>query len=184
MFNSNKPEFINNIENLCSSPNIKKNWINLYHNINNNNNNNNDNINIINYISNIINQQNVNEIILDIIDFIINFGNENIKNEMNKNEFVNKIINLLHNSHSFSQNFQKKLIYLIQIWANKFNNFYNAYCFLKNKGIIFPPLNYIIKTYDNFINDNEIINFNFINNENNNNNNNFINPFKDFIEKI
>ena len=129
MLNINKPDFKNNIENLYLSPNIKKNWIYLYHDINSNNNDYNINKNIINYILYIINQKADNEITLDIIDFIIKFGNENIKNEINKNEFVNQIMNLLHKSHSFSQNFQKKLIYLIQIWANNNNNNNNFYNF-------------------------------------------------------
>ena len=131
-----------------------------------------------------------NELTIDIIAFIMDFGNQNIINLIGQKQFQNIFINLLKSETNAGIENQKKVIYLTQKWAKKFNGnpnltvFGENYNLLKKSGIVFPPETFIIKTYDKFVNKNEIINFNnnqkknIQNNDNefslfNNNNNEF-----------
>ena len=108
----------------------------------------------------------------------MDFGNQNIINLIGQKQFQNIFINLLKSETNAGIENQKKVIYLTQKWAKKFNGnpnltvFGENYNLLKKSGIVFPPETFIIKTYDKFINKNEIINFNNNQNQNIPNNDN------------
>ena len=119
-----------------------------------------------------------NELTIDIIAFIMDFGNQNIINLIGQKQFQNIFINLLKSETNAGIENQKKVIYLTQKWAKKFNGnqnltvFLDNYNLLKNSGIVFPPENFVIKTYEKFVSKNEIINFNNKQNQNESNNDN------------
>ena len=121
-----------------------------------------------------------NELTVDIIDFIIDYGSLKMLNQIAQKQFMDSFLNLLKSETKAGVENQKKVIYLTKKWAQKFSGnqnfsiFQDNFNFLKNNGIAFPPDNFIIKTYDNYISKDDIqIALN--NNQNNNNNNNFIN---------
>ena len=113
-----------------------------------------------------------NGLTIDIIDFIIDFGNQNIINLVSQKHFLELFVNLLKSDAKAGVENQKKVIYLTQKWAKKFYGnknlsiFFDSYNYLKNNGIVFPPQNYVINTYDKFVNKNDIFNQNA--NENSN----------------
>lgn len=119
-----------------------------------------------------------NELTIDIIAFIMDFGNKNYINLIGQKQFQNIFINLLKSETNAGIENQKKVIYLTQKWAKKFNGnqnltiFGDNYNLLKSSGIVFPPETFIIKTYDKFVTKNEIINFNNNQNQNEPNNDN------------
>ena len=115
---------------------------------------------------NLINKENIN-ITLDIIDFLINYGIPEIIELIAKREFLDNILFLLKNKSKSSVEIQKKIIFLTQKWHQKFENsenenlkgFSNNYNSLKKGGIIFPPPSYSVKTYNNYISDDEAKNY-------------------------
>ena len=115
---------------------------------------------------NLINKENIN-ITLDIIDFLINYGIPEIIELIAKREFLANILFLLKNKSKSSVEIQKKIIFLTQKWHQKFENsenenlkgFSNNYNSLKKGGIIFPPPSYSVKTYNNYISDDEAKNY-------------------------
>ena len=119
-----------------------------------------------------------NELTIDIIAFIMDFGNKNYINLIGQKQFQNIFINLLKSETNAGIENQKKVIYLTQKLAKKFNGnqnltiFGDNYNLLKSSGIVFPPETFIIKTYDKFVTKNEIINFNNNQNQNEPNNDN------------
>ena len=136
-----------------------------------------------------------NLLTLDVIDFIIDNGCPKIINLIAQNDFFNSFLNLLKLETNAGKDNQKKVIYLIQKWAKKFSQsgnypiFQQNYNLLKNKGIFFPPENYVINTYNkyfdnknnNYQHNNNISNINIQDNkddfcllkDDNNQNNNF-----------
>ena len=174
--------------------NGKKLWNKIINKINNSN----DNTQIINYLTNLIIKQPNNELTLDILDFIITYGNNNIISLIAEKEFMNKFISLLKKEVNANIKIQMKVIFLIQKWAIKFNNDINSifsifneyYDYLLNKGIVFPPVDNQMETYNKFIKDEEveIINSQYNKNIQNNLNDislpsnltiNYNNPFSD-----
>ncbi len=140
--------------------NGKKLWNKIINKINNSN----DNTQIINYLTNLIIKQPNNELTLDILDFIITYGNNNIISLIAEKEFMNKFISLLKKEVNANIKIQMKVIFLIQKWAIKFNNDINSifsifneyYDYLLNKGIVFPPVDNQMETYNKFIKDEEV----------------------------
>ena len=195
MSSSTGPE-LQNINNIYSSEGKNKNaWQLFYKDINNDS-----------YINSIIfllasnmKQNPKNGLTIDIIDFIIDFGNQNIINLVSQKQFLELFVNLLKSDVNAGRENQKKVIYLTQKWAKKFYGnknlsiFFESYNYLKKNGIIFPPENYIINTYDKFVNKNDIFNasnetgnnnnFNNFNQNNENNNNAGVNN-NNFNHKI
>ena len=123
-----------------------------------------------------------NELTVDIIDLIIDYGSPKILNLIAQKQFLDLFLNLLKAETKAGVENQKKVIYLTQKWAKKFDKnpnfsiFMDNYNFLKSNKIVFPPENFVINTYDKFISQEEIKNclYNNQNNSNNNiNNNNF-----------
>ena len=187
MSSSSGPE-LQNINNIYLSEGQNKNaWQLFYKDINNNS-----YINSIMFLlySN-LKQNPKNGLTIDIIDFIIDFGNQNIINLVSQKQFLELFVNLLKSDVNAGRENQKKVIYLTQKWAKKFYGnknlsiFFESYNYLKKSGIVFPPENYVINTYDKFVNQNDILNnsnesgnnnnfnnYNAVNNNNNNSNNN------------
>ena len=103
------------------------------------------------------------DLILDIIDFLLNFGSQEIIEEIASKDFLNVILSLLKNKSKSGVNIQKKIIFLTQKWHQKFEKdenqnmkgFSDNYNLLKKGGIIFPPQNYQIQTYNNYVSEEE-----------------------------
>ena len=134
-----------------------------------------DNSQIINYLKNLIINQPNNELTLDIIDFIISYGNNRVISLIAEKDFMNKFVSLLKKEVNANIKIQMKVIYLIQKWAFKFDNdincifpiFNECYDYLLNNGIVFPPVDNKMDTYNKYIKDEEIeINNNSQNNKN------------------
>ena len=122
-----------------------------------------------------------NPMTLDIIDFLIDFGNINVIREISDEAFMKNVFNILKRSSGSSLDVQKKGIYLIGKWKEKCNEFpnenfaglINNYKELFNHHISLPPPGFKITTYENYINQDDINNN--INQNNFNNNNSFSN---------
>ena len=88
---------------------------------------------------------------------MIDYGSPKTLNLIAQKEFIDLILNLLKPKVNAGIENQKKVIYLIKKWATKFSNnknyiiFQENYNLLKTKGIIFPPENYRLSTYDKYI---------------------------------
>ena len=103
------------------------------------------------------------DLTLDIIDFLLNYGSQEIIEELAQKDFLNTILSLLKNKAKSGVNIQKKIIFLTQKWHKKFEKdenpkikgFSDNYNILKKGGIIFPPQSYQIQTYNNFISEEE-----------------------------
>ena len=103
------------------------------------------------------------EITLDIIDYLVFYGTQEIIESIAQKEFLTKILDLLKNNSGSSVNIQKTVIILTQKWAKKFENNSNSalsgfsenYNILKNGKIMFPPENYKFDTYAKYISDEE-----------------------------
>ena len=103
------------------------------------------------------------ELTLDIIDFLITYGTQEIIEQIAHKDFLNCILVLLKNKSKSSVEVQKKVIFLTQKWHKKFEKEENSkligfsenYDSLKKAGIIFPPENYNIQTYNNYISEEE-----------------------------
>ena len=108
------------------------------------------------------NKENV-DLTLDIIDFFLNYGSQEIIDELAQKDFLNTILFLLKNKSKSGVNIQKKIIFLTQKWHQKFEKdenpkikgFSDNYNILKKGGIIFPPQSYQIQTYNNYISEEE-----------------------------
>ena len=139
-------------------------------------NNNNYNQKIVMYLENNMKNNPQNEFTIDIIDFIVDFGNDNIINLIAQKQFQDTFINLLRAETNAGLENQKKVIYLTQKWAKKFQGnqnlsvFLDNYNLLKNNGIVFPPEDYVINTYNKFIDKNEVENYKKSQNQNESNN--------------
>ena len=190
-------ENINNVSNLSkiisSNGNDKEAWENLLCDINS------DESNICNDVisllkKNLIDKSNV-EISLDILDFLVSYGEPSIVELIAKKDFLKCILELLKNSSKSSVDIQKKIIYLTQKWAKKYENeknmnyqtFIDNYTSLNKGGITFPPLNFKLETYTKYISDEEaqcseikakaFKKIKESNKNTNNNKQNFANPF-------
>ena len=156
--------------------NQKKDWENFIKDINNNS----CNEQIIFLLQKNMKENPQNEITVDIIDLIVDYGSPKILNLIAQKQFLDSFLNLLKSETKAGVENQKKVIYLTQKWAKKFDKnpsfsiFMDNFNFLKSNGIAFPPDNFMMKTYDKFISQEEIKN-SLYNNQNNNNNN--YNPY-------
>ena len=166
-----------NINNIYSNNgNQKKDWENFIKDINNNS----SNEQIIFLLQKSMKENPQNEITVDIIDLIVDYGSPQILNLIAQKQFLDSFLNLLKSETKAGVENQKKVIYLTQKWATKFGNnpsfsiFRDNFNFLKGNGIAFPPDNFVMKTYDKFISQEEIKN-SLLNNQNNTNNN--FNPY-------
>ena len=129
-----------------------------------------------------------NILTLDILDFLIDYGPINLLRELSKIDLMIHIFNLLKKSSGSSLEVQKKGIFLIKKWfeiANNYSNenlegFIRNYHELNNKGISFPPPDYKLDTYEQYISKDEINNLLQNINKDNNNLNNNINNNQDF----
>ena len=136
-------------------------WNKILDNVNNSE----DNSQFINYIKNLLINQPNNELTLDILDFIIHHGNIRIISLIAEKNIMVHFINLLKKEVNANINIQMKVIYLVQKWAFKFNKdinsvfpiFNDIYEHLIDNGIVFPPLDNHIETYDKFIKDYEVV---------------------------
>ena len=145
---------------ISSNGNEKDAWENLICNINSEEINSNDII--MPLFENLKNKSNI-EITLDITDFLVNYGTPNIIELISKKDYLGNILELLKNSSNSSIIVQKKIIFLTQKWAKKYENeknlnvsgFNDTYNSLKKGGIIFPPLNYKLETYTKYFSDEE-----------------------------
>ena len=176
---SSEPELIN-LKNIYSSNgNSKKDWEVFAKDINN------DSYidKIIFFLQKMMKENPQNELTVDIIDLIIDFSSPKFLYQIAQKQFLDTFLNLLKSETNAGIEIQKKVIYLTQKWANKYKGnrslpiFMDNYNFLKNNRIAFPPENFVIKTYDKFISQDEIKNsiYNTQQNQNfnQNNNNNF-----------
>ena len=124
-----------------------------------------------------MNEMPKNELTLDIIDLIIDYGSPKSLYQIAQKTFLDSFLNLLKTETNAGIEIQKKVIYLVQKWAKKFDTnkdfsiFMENYNFLKKNGIVFPPDNFTLQTYDKFISQEEIKNCL------SSNQNNFSNPF-------
>ena len=178
---------IQNMKNIYLSEGKNKNsWELFFKDINNDN----YKEKIVMLLENIMKNYPKNGITIDIIDFIMDFGNQNIINLTAQKQFQDTFINLLKSEINAGLENQKKVIYLTQKWAKKFNGnqnlsiFLDNYNLLKKNGIIFPPGNYIMNTYDKFINKNEIENYKKNQNQNESNTVNEFSIFKQNNDEI
>ena len=183
--NANKSSTILNI--ISSNGNNNEIWIKLLSDIYSEEININEDI-ILPLKNFLIKKSNV-EICLDIIHFLVDFGTPNIIELIAQKEFLKLVIELLKKSSESSVEIQKKVIFLIKIWAKKFENennqnyltFIDYYNTLKKQGIIFPPDNYKLQTYTKYISseeaNNAIMKAKNGKENNNNNENEFANPF-------
>ena len=164
---------------ISSDGNNKEAWENLLNNIISNDSNiNND---IISNIYQFLIEKTKIEINLDILDFIVQYGSSSIIELFINKNLSKQILELLKNNSKSSVNVQKKIIFLIQKWAKKYEKekeqinsvFINNYKSLKKAGIMFPPDNFKMTTYEKYISDEEAQNIiNEVKNENK-----FANPF-------
>ena len=129
-----------------------------------------------------------NELTVDIIDFVLEFGNQKIISLIGQKQFLDAFLNLLKSETNAGVENQKKVIFLTKKWANKFSgnqslSIFNEYFnFLKGNGIAFPPDSFVLKTYDKFVNYDEIQSYMKFNQDQNNdfNNNNINNSNQNF----
>jgi hypothetical protein len=158
----NKKIIMNVNEIIDSQGKNKKLWEKLYIEININlMNNNYDTILYLN--NNLILNKNV-DLTLDIIDFIIDYGSEDIITLITP-EFLKNIRNLLTTHYKSENDILFKILFLIQKWGTScpkyknYLNFRNIYEKLKKENIQFPSKEAQLKTYLNFITLNEIKRF-------------------------
>ena len=105
------------------------------------------------------NNQNI-DLILDICDFILDYGSNDFKTLFQI--CLEEIYHLNSNKgHIISQITTKKLLFLIQKWANKLGNIYpkfkEIYEKIKKEKLKFPPLDIKIETYLKYIPEEEIL---------------------------
>ena len=157
---------------------------------------------LLSYLVQKIKNEPSNDLNLDIIDYFVDYGPNELIREISSIDFMNHIYNLMKKSSGSGLEVQKKGIYLTKKWYDKANmdnngnyeGFINNYMELKKNGICFPPSEYKLFTYElNFSEmeakiakskaeqnqrNNNNINMNNINNNDNTNqmnNNNFNN---------
>ena len=129
-------------------------WKYFYMEINNNVKNINYNtISILN--NNLILNENV-DLTLDIIDFICDYGSEDIISHITP-DFLKNITNLMTNNYNTEKSVLEKILFLIKKWGTEyqnkeyFSNFRNIYENLKEKLIEFPPNEFLLETYLKYI---------------------------------
>ena len=168
MDNSIEEKNTKNIEDIYSlKGNNKELWESFKSDINKEN----QNDNIINFIKNKLLEDPNNKLNLDVIDYIIDKGSDEIIGKIFQKDFFDIFINktIINNNENIKN--QEIPLYLLQKWSNKFNEKYKLliekYRELKNNGITFPEIQ--IKTYEKYL-QNENNNENNIENNNNDNN--------------
>jgi len=116
----------------------------------------NSNYNIISILnSNLIFNENV-DLTLDIIDFIFDYGSEDIISHITS-DFLNNITNLMTSNYKTEKNILEKILFLIKKWGTEcqnkeiFSNFRNIYEKLKEKKIEFPSIEFFLDTYLKYI---------------------------------
>ena len=114
---------------------------------------------IMSYLVQTIRNQPSNTLTLDIIDFMVDFGPQNLIKEISRVEFMNIFFNLLKRSSGSGPDVQKNGIYLTKKWKEradsnpneKYDGFTNNFFVLSKNGISFPPSGYKIDTYEKYI---------------------------------
>ena len=99
------------------------------------------------------------ELTIDLIDLIIDYGEEQIIKQIANEEFLSNFIELLRENNNLPIHIQKKIVYLVKKWAFKSDEypiFKEKYEFLKSKKIIFPSNNFNIQTYNKYISNDEL----------------------------
>lgn len=111
------------------------------------------------FIKKIIETEPRNELPLDLLDYIIDNNISSVTNLVSSKNFLDSLIRLLRTEIGASVDVQKKVLYLIQKWAVKyqpdqnnispFGSFNETYQFLKSQGIFFPPVgdDSVVTTY-------------------------------------
>lgn len=111
------------------------------------------------FIKKIIETEPKNELPLDLLDYVIDNNISSVTSLISTKNFMDSLIKLLRREVGAPVNVQKKVLYLIQKWAMKyqfaqnnispFGSFYETYQFLKNQGIFFPPVgdDSVVTTY-------------------------------------
>ena len=90
------------------------------------------------------------ELCLDIIDYIMDYGTEEIISKISDIPFKNNIISLLE--YGLSDKIKNKILFLIAKWGSKNTNYKSAYSYLKNDlNFEFPTDNMTITTYIQYI---------------------------------
>ena len=152
MKNEKKVIFV--IEILKSKGENKDFWKYFYMEINNNIKN--TNYNIISILNNnLILNENV-DLTLDIIDFIFDYGSEDIISHITL-DFLKNITNLMTNLYNTEKAVLDKILFLIKKWGlehtNKeiYSNFRIIYDNLREKNIEFPSIEFVLDTYLKYI---------------------------------
>ena len=134
---------LNNINSIYSNNgNQKKDWENFIKDINNNS----CNEQIIFLLQKNMKENPQNELTVDIIDLIVDYGSPKILNLIAQKQFLDSFLNLLKSETKAGVENQKKVIYLTQKWAKKFDKnpsfsiFMDNFNFLKSNGIAFPQI--------------------------------------------
>ena len=99
------------------------------------------------------------ELTIDLIDLIIDYGEEQIIKQIANEEFLSNFIDLLREKNNLPIYIQKKIVYLVKKWAFKSDEypiFKEKYELLKSKKIIFPSNNFNIQTYNKYISNDEL----------------------------
>ena len=149
MENEKKLMSVNEIIN--SHGKSKKSWEKLYIEINIKLMNN--NYNTVSFLNNNLILNKKVDLTLDIIDFIIDYGSEDIITLITP-EFLRNIRNLITTRYKSENNILFKILFLIQKWATSYpnnTNFRNIYEELQNKNIQFPSKDFLLETYLKFI---------------------------------
>ena len=116
---------------------------------------------VISILKNNLKEKLNEEITLDILDFLVNYGEPSIIALIAKWDLINKMLFILRNECHSSVEVKKKIIFLSQKWGKKYENdknfqiFVDNYKGLQKMGIIFPPLTYKLETYTKYISEEE-----------------------------
>ena len=158
---SNKSELSSSIHKIYNSEGKNKNeWQEFLYEININKKKINNQI--ITRLNQSFKDKNKIELTPDFLDFIIDYGSNTLIDLISDEKFLGNFISLIKKSANSSTQLQKKVIFLIQKWALKFENknihpiFKNNYNYLKSLNIAFPSQNYNIDTYKKYISEEEI----------------------------
>ena len=143
-------ESIKNIKYIYSlNSNNKEAWDSFKSDINSEN----PNKKIIIYLKNKIIEEPNNELNLDIIDYIIDNGDNKFIDEIFQPEFFDTFINKIIETNNENKEIKDKALFLIKKWNDKFKDKYklllNIHNKIKNDGIIIPEKNF--STYDKYI---------------------------------
>ena len=121
------------------------------------------NFNIISKLNQCLIEKENLELAVDIIDFIVDYGKENLVKEIASELFLNNFIHILSVNYKSDKKIQELVLYLVKKWANKYKgnealkNFNSNYDYLAQKRLYenFDD-NKEYETYLKYITTNEI----------------------------